>query len=164
MPEYESFVLEEITETLDSAAFENLTPDSFQVVVTDSFHRKLGECRPVQRSLDGSDPRHYRVRIARRLFEEGADTDWRDTVRHEVADAYVFSEYRTEVQPHRPRWKDAARRAGANPTVRYGGMTSLMQISSLRVWTVVSSVATSSGLRGSSTPGGTSVRSVTNGW
>lgn len=121
MPEHESLVAEELTATLDRAAFENLTLDSFRIEVTDSFKRKLGDCRPVQGPDAESETGQYRIRIARRVFEEDNDIDWRDTVRHEVAHAYVFSEYGRDIQPHGEEWKSTARRAGADPRARYEG-------------------------------------------
>jgi predicted SprT family Zn-dependent metalloprotease len=119
MTEYETLVAEEITTTLDRAGFEHLSSDLFRIDVTSTFQRKLGECQIVQTS--DSKGRQYRIRIARRLFENDIDTDWRDTVRHEVAHAYVHSQYGPNVQPHGPEWKEAATRAGADPTARYEG-------------------------------------------
>ncbi len=121
MSEYERLVAEEITETIDRAGFEELSRESFRIEVTDSFQRKLGECQTVRDSDTGSSTECYRIRIARRLFDDERDTDWRDTVRHEVAHAYIFSEYGQSVQPHGDEWKEAARRAGADPTARYEG-------------------------------------------
>ena len=121
MADHRRLVAEEIAATLDRAGFENLSSGSFRIQVTDSFQRKLGDCRPVQGSDGESETTHYEIRIARRLFEDDRDTDWRDTVRHEVAHAYVFSAYGRNVQPHGKEWKNAARRAGANPTARYEG-------------------------------------------
>ena len=119
MTEYETLVAEEITTTLDRAGFEHLSSDLFRIDVTGTFQRKLGECQIVQTS--DSKGGQYRIRIARRLFENDIDTDWRDTVRHEVAHAYVHSQYGPNVQPHGPEWKEAATRAGADPTARYEG-------------------------------------------
>jgi len=121
MADYGRLVAEEIAATLDRSGFEDLSAASFRIDVTDSFQRKLGDCRPVQGPDGESDTAHYQIRIARRLFEDDRDTDWRDTVRHEVAHAYVLSEFGRDVQPHGDEWKDAARRAGADPTARYEG-------------------------------------------
>jgi len=121
MDDYASLVAEEITATLDRARFGELSSESFRIEVTDSFQRKLGACRPVQESDDGADTARYEIRIARRLFEDDIDADWRDTVRHEIAHAYVFSEYGQDVRPHGEEWKEAARRAGADPSARYEG-------------------------------------------
>jgi predicted SprT family Zn-dependent metalloprotease len=121
MADHASLVAEEITATLDRAGFEPLESDSFRIDVTESFQRKLGACRPVQDPDSDSETAHYEIRISRRLFEAGIDADWRDTVRHEVAHAYVFSAYGRDVQPHGEEWKEAARRAGADPTARYEG-------------------------------------------
>jgi predicted SprT family Zn-dependent metalloprotease len=119
MAEYGSLVAEEITATLDRAGFETLSPEVLHVEITTTLQRKLGDCRPVHRSDGEGDAAQYQIRIARRLFDDACDTDWRDTVRHEVAHAYVFSTVGQDVQPHGDEWKEAARRAGANPTARY---------------------------------------------
>jgi predicted SprT family Zn-dependent metalloprotease len=121
MAEYTSLIDEEITATLDRAEFETLHPDAFRVEVTASFQRKLGECRPIQPSDDPSAVNQYEIRIARRLFEDGEDERWRDTVRHEVAHAYVLETVDREVQPHGDEWMAAARKAGADPVARYEG-------------------------------------------
>lgn len=119
MVKYGSLVADEITTTLDRAGFENLSPDSFHIDVTDSFRRKLGECRPIRQAADESETDLYQIRIARRLFEDACDAHWQDTVRHEVAHAHVLSTFGRDVQPHGGEWKEAARRAGANPMARY---------------------------------------------
>lgn len=121
MVDHGRLVAEEIAATLDRAGFENLAPDSFRIEVSDSVQRKLGDCRPVQGPDCESDTAHYEIRIARRLFEDDRAIDWWDTVRHEVAHAYVFSEHGRDIQPHGDEWKDAASRAGADPTARYEG-------------------------------------------
>lgn len=121
MGDYASLVTEEITATLDRAGFESLSSESFRIEVTESFQRKLGACRPLPESGGGAETTRYEIRIARRLFEDDIDADWRDTVRHEIAHAYVFSEYDQDVQPHGEEWKEAARRAGAAPSARYEG-------------------------------------------
>jgi predicted SprT family Zn-dependent metalloprotease len=121
MADHASRVSEEITATLDRAGFENLGADAFRIDVTDSFQRQLGACRPVQGQQRGSTTVQYEIRIARRLFEDAIDADWRDTVRHEVAHAHVLSVYGPDVQPHGDEWKEAARRAGADPKARYEG-------------------------------------------
>jgi predicted SprT family Zn-dependent metalloprotease len=121
MGDYASLVAEEITDTLDRAGFEELSSESFRIEVTDSFQRKLGACQPVQGSEGGAGTARYEIRIARRLFEDDIDADWRDTVRHETAHAYVLSTYGQDVQPHGEEWREAARRAGADPSARYEG-------------------------------------------
>lgn len=121
MGEYTSLVADEITATLDRAGFETLGRGSFRIEVTDSFQRKLGACRPVHGPDEDAGTARYEIRIARRLFEDDIDADWRDTVRHEVAHAHVFSGYDRDVQPHGEEWKDAASKAGADPTARYEG-------------------------------------------
>lgn len=121
MAEHEHLVAEEISATLDRAGFETLCADSFRIDVTDTFQRKLGECRPVQGTVDESDAIDYQIRIARRLFKDDRDSDWQDVVRHEVAHAYVFSTVGRDAKPHGEEWKEAARRAGATPTARYEG-------------------------------------------
>jgi len=131
-------VAEEITATLDRAGFEDLSADSFRIEVTDSFQRKLGDCRPVRGPDGESDTAHYQIRIARRLFKDDRDTDWQDTVRHEVAHAYVLSEFGQDAKPH-GEWKDAARRAGADPTARYEGDDPWTRTTSSRVQRAVSS-------------------------
>jgi len=55
------------------------------------------------------------------LFEDDIGADWRDTVRHEIAHACVFSTYGQDVRPHGEGWQEAARRAGADPSARYEG-------------------------------------------
>jgi predicted SprT family Zn-dependent metalloprotease len=117
MAAHRARVAEEVRATLDRADFQTLSSDAFQIEVTDSFQRKLGECQAIQ----GPAGEQYRIRIARRLFEDDFETDWRDTVRHEVAHAYVISQHGGDVQPHGPEWKEAARQAGADPTARYEG-------------------------------------------
>ncbi len=119
MAEYETLVAEEIAATLDRAGFDQLSTDVFHIDVTGTFQRRLGECQAVQ-GPDG-EANQYRIRIARRLFEADIDPDWRDTVRHEVAHAYVYSRYSRDIQPHGTEWKEAATRAGADPTARYEG-------------------------------------------
>ncbi|EMA54390.1 SprT-like domain-containing protein [Halococcus salifodinae] len=126
MVEYSRLVAEEITTTLDRAGFESLSPDSFHIDVTDSFQRKLGECRPVRQPDGESGTDQYQIRIARRLFDDTCDSQWRDTVRHEVAHAHVLSTLGQDVQPHGSEWKEAARRAGANPTARYEASDDLL--------------------------------------
>lgn len=121
MAEHERLVAEEISATLDRAGFDTLSSDSFRIEVTDTFQRKLGECQPVQGPASESDAAYYQIRIARRLFEDTCDVDWRDTVRHEVAHAYVFSTVGPGAKPHGKEWKDAAHRAGADPSARYEG-------------------------------------------
>ena len=85
MGDYASLVAEEITATLDRAGFEGLSSESFRIEVTDSFQRKLGACRPARRPDESADTARYEIRIARRLFEDDTDADWRNTVRHEIA-------------------------------------------------------------------------------
>jgi predicted SprT family Zn-dependent metalloprotease len=121
MADYLDLVVEEIVETLDRAGFHTLSMERFHVEVTDSFQRRLGECRIIQSPDELSDTEQFQIRIARRLFEDDCDTDWRDTVRHEVAHGYVFAEHEKGVKPHGEEWKAAARRAGADPTARYEG-------------------------------------------
>lgn len=120
MTDYECLVREEIVATIARGGFEELSPEDFRVDVTDSFRRKLGECRIVIRP-DRDATGEYEIRIARRLLEGGNDDTWRDTVRHEVAHAYVLETVGSKVQPHGGEWKDAARRAGADPVARYEG-------------------------------------------
>lgn len=156
MTAHRARVAEEIRATLDRADFQTLSSDAFQIEVTDSFQRKLGECQAIQ----GPAGDQYQIRIARRLFKDDLDTDWRDTVRHEVAHAYVISQHGGDVQPHGPEWKEAARRAGADPTARYEGDDLVMQTTSSRVQQAVSSVDISSGPNGSSSPGSMLVGSV----
>lgn len=121
MTRYEALVREEIEATVDRAGFEILDLETLRVEVTDSFRRKLGECHPI--TADRESAAEYEIRIARRLFKDARDEQWRDTVRHEVAHAYVFETVGRgrEVQPHGTEWKDAARRAGADPVARYEG-------------------------------------------
>ena len=120
MTEYEPLVREEIQATIDRARFDTLDPAAIRVDVTDSFRRQLGECRPISRSDRDSTPK-YVIRIAGRLFDDGRDDRWRDTVQHEVAHAYVLETVGSDVDPHGPEWKDAARRAGADPVARCEG-------------------------------------------
>jgi predicted SprT family Zn-dependent metalloprotease len=120
MTEYENLVREEIAATLTRAEFEELTPEAFRIDVTGSFRRKLGECRSISQS-DSETMEKYEIRIARRLFEDRDDDTWRDTVRHEVAHAYVLKTVGSGIQPHGDEWKAAARRAGADPVARYEG-------------------------------------------
>jgi len=119
MVEYETLVAEEITATLDRAGFGELSTDIIHIDVTGTFQRKLGECRIVQTPDGEAD--QYRIRIAQRLFEADIDPSWQDTVRHEVAHAYVYSRYGRDVQPHGTEWKEAATQAGADPKARYEG-------------------------------------------
>jgi predicted SprT family Zn-dependent metalloprotease len=121
MAEYTSLVVEEIEGTLERGGFEHPQLDAVRVEVTDSFNRKLGDCRPLQQSARPPGPEQYEIRIAQRLFEDGHEEQWRDTVRHEVAHATVFATFDRTVQPHGEEWKAAARRAGADPTARYSG-------------------------------------------
>lgn len=120
MTKHEAFVREEIEATIDRAGFDTLHPETIRVEVTDSFRRKLGECRPIS-PADRDATSEYEIRIARRLFEDGDDDRWRDTVRHEVAHAYVFETVGSDVDPHGQAWKNAARRANADPVARYEG-------------------------------------------
>lgn len=125
MTGYEQLVREEIDATIDRAGFERPPPEAIRVDVTDSFRRKLGECRVLPTSEDTTgtsttEPR-YEIRIARRLFDSGSDDQWRDTVRHELAHAYVLETIGPEAQPHGEAWRDAARRAGADPVARCEG-------------------------------------------
>jgi predicted SprT family Zn-dependent metalloprotease len=122
MTEYETRVREEIEATIDRAGFEPLDPAAVRVDVTDSFRRKLGECRRLSAAdRDAETTVEYEIRIARRLFQDGRDDRWRDTVRHEVAHAYVLETVGPDAQPHGDAWKTAARRAGADPVARYEG-------------------------------------------
>lgn len=103
MPIYEALVREEIEATIDRAGFESLNLEALRVEVTDSFRRKLGECRPISPS-DSDSTVEYEIRIAYRLFENEYENQWYNTVRHEVAHAYVFETAGREVQSrHRPR-------------------------------------------------------------
>lgn len=120
MTGYKSLVRKEMEATIDRAGFETLDPETVRVDVTDSFRRKLGECRMIAPS-DREANREYEIRIARRLFEDADDDQWRDTVRHEVAHAYVLETVGSDVHPHGDEWKDAAHRAGADPVARYEG-------------------------------------------
>lgn len=115
-----ALVRNEIEASIDRAGFEALDPETVRVAITDSFRRRLGECRLISRS-DHNTGAEYEIRIARRLFEEERDEQWRDTVRHEVAHAYVLKTVGSAAQPHGEEWKDAARRAGADPVARYEG-------------------------------------------
>ena len=117
MTEYETLVRAEVEATIDRAGFDTVDPAAIRVDVTDSFRRKLGDCRAISRPDDDSTPA-YEIRIARRLFEDGRDDRWRDTVRHEVAHVSVLETVGSDVDPHGPEWKDAARRAGADPVAR----------------------------------------------
>jgi hypothetical protein len=121
MADHLDLVVEEIAETLDRAGFHSLSMGFFHIEVTDSFQRRLGECRTIQATDEMSDTEQFQIRIARRLFEDDCDMNWPDTVRHEVAHAYVLSEHGQSVQPHGKEWKAAARRAGADPKARYEG-------------------------------------------
>jgi predicted SprT family Zn-dependent metalloprotease len=119
MTDYETRVREEIETTIDRAAFDTLDPGAIRVDITGSFRRKLGECRllsPVDR--DAETTAEYEIRVARRLFEDGHEDRWRDTVRHEVAHAFVLDTVGSDVDPHGPEWTDAARRAGVDPVAR----------------------------------------------
>lgn len=119
MTEYETRVREEIEATINRAGFEPLDSATIHVDITDSFRRKLGECRPLSSAdRDIEATAECEIRIARRLFEDGRGDRWRDTVRHEVAHAYVLETVGSDVDPHGPEWKDAARRAGADPVAR----------------------------------------------
>lgn len=120
MTEYESLVRKEMEATIDRAGFETLDTETVRVDVTDSFRRKLGECRVIAPS-DREANCEYEIRIARRLFEDADDDQWRDTVRHEVAHAYVLETVGSDIHPHGDEWKDAAHRAGADPVARYEG-------------------------------------------
>lgn len=113
-------VREEVEATIERAGFASLDPGSIRIDVTDSFQSKLGDCRAIGPS-DGGATAEYQIRIARRLFEDTDDDQWRDTVRHEVAHAYILGTVGSAVQPHGDEWKDAARRAGADPVARYEG-------------------------------------------
>ena len=119
MTDYETRVREEIETTIDRAEFDTLDPAAIRVDITGSFRRKLGECRPLSPvNRDAETTAEYEIRIARRLFEDGREDRWRDTVRHEVAHAFVLEEVGSNVDPHGPEWTDAARRAGADPVAR----------------------------------------------
>ena len=116
---YETRIREEIGTTIDRAGFDALDPAAIRVDVTGSFRRKLGECRRLSPGdRDAGTTVEYEIRIARRLFEDGREDRWRDTVRHEVAHAFVLETIGSGVDPHGPEWKDAARRAGADPVAR----------------------------------------------
>lgn len=122
MDRYDRIAHNEVTTTIERAGFELLTPEEFRVEITDSFKRRRGECKQESAPTDGSGvDTTYVIRLARRLFTDGQDDQWRDTVRHEVAHAYVFKRFGDEVDPHGEEWKEAARRAGADPKARYEG-------------------------------------------
>jgi predicted SprT family Zn-dependent metalloprotease len=119
MTEYETRVREEIEATIDRAGFDTLDPAAIRIDVTDSFRRRLGECRQIStgdREVESAS--EYEIRIARRLFADGREDRWRDTVRHEVAHASVLETVGSAADPHGPEWKEAARRADADPVAR----------------------------------------------
>jgi hypothetical protein len=66
-------VREELAATLDRAGFEGLSPGDFRVEVTDSFRRRLGECRSVDQFGEAD---RYEIRIASRLFDDEIDADY----------------------------------------------------------------------------------------
>lgn len=117
----ESLVREEIDATIDRAGFETLDLEALDVTVTDAFRRKLGDCVVRFRESKSEFPAECEIRIARWLFDEEHGEQWRDTVRHEVAHAHVYTTVGRDVDPHGDEWKKAARRAGADPTARYEG-------------------------------------------
>lgn len=119
MSRHESRVCEEIQATLGRAGFDELCPADLRIDVTDSFRRKLGECRRYE-PTNVSSP-SYEIRIASRLFEDADEAVWRDTIRHEIAHAYVLETVGPSAQPHGEHWKKAARRAGADPVARHEG-------------------------------------------
>lgn len=120
MTGYEDRVRDEIEATIDRAGFDTVEIESIHVEVTDSFRRKLGECRLHDASDSEAGPA-FEIRIAQRLFEDDRDDRWRDTVRHELAHAYVLAELGRGPDPHGPEWKAAARQVGADPVARYEG-------------------------------------------
>lgn len=56
MTGYDVLVREEIEATIDQAGFDTLSPEALRVEVTDSFRRKLGECRPLSPADRDSHP------------------------------------------------------------------------------------------------------------
>jgi predicted SprT family Zn-dependent metalloprotease len=115
-------VRREIDATIERAGFEALESAAIGIDVTDSFRCRHGECRRRSSGApDAGDTVEYEIRIASRLFEDGREDRWRDTVRHEVAHAYVLETVGPDARPHGETWKTAARRAGADPVARYEG-------------------------------------------
>ena len=123
----ERAIREEIDATIERAGFTEIDSGDIRIEVTSSLRRRFGDCRLIPEAMasDDEDAPIYRIRVAQRLFEEGnvsedvedADDEipqWRDTVRHEVAHAAVHETHGVGVG-HGPRWKEAARRAGAMP-------------------------------------------------
>ena len=122
MTGHETRVRAEIEATIERAGFDTVDPVAIRVEVTDSFRRRLGECRQVpDAGREGESSAEYEIRIAHRLFADGREDRWRDTVRHEVAHAYVLETIGPAADPHGPEWKAAARRAGADPVARCAG-------------------------------------------
>lgn len=129
MADFEGLVREEVAATIQRAGFNTLESVQIDIDVTPTFRRKLGECRKLPAARESRSrldfwtepetPNRYTIRIAKRLFENGAEDLWRDTVRHEVAHAAVMERYGSTIRPHGPEWRLAAHRAGANPTARY---------------------------------------------
>lgn len=73
MTEYATLVREEVVATIDRAEFEHLNSDAISIDVTDSFQRRLGECRLLHPADSKPNDGQYEIRIARRLFEDGND-------------------------------------------------------------------------------------------
>lgn len=122
MGEYARAAREEIAAAIDRAEFERLSPEDLRIEITDSFTRRLGECRQHPAPTAGDEGETtYVIRLARRLFTDRDDEQWRDTVRHEVAHAYVLERFGDGVRPHGDEWKTAAHRVGADPKARYEG-------------------------------------------
>jgi len=160
MADHQDLVVEEIAETLERAGFHTLSMELFHVEVTNSFQRKLGECRMIQAPDELFETEQFQIRVARRLFEDDYDVDWRDTVRHEVAHAYVFAEHGKSVKPHGEKWKAAA--AGPVQIQQPGTKEriSSMRTTCSRARTAVSNGGISSAPNASSFPGITVVRTA----
>jgi len=118
--------LDELVEFAEEKLEEYGIADQFEVVVSNRLRRAVGKAshKGTYPTSGGYDVRKGKLKISGvwfdkfgmdRLIEEGVAEDFgKDTVLHELAHCLDYAERGTS--DHSRKWKDTARRVGADPT------------------------------------------------